>query len=123
VYKLVPTNEVPLKTYWCSDLQVAEEVASEIAGRFGCDCEIVDVPSKHCWVPEDLLEAVFSYPRRVRAFQLKNNLNFGCFQEQLEDALSHANGDILKIKDRQEIFCFQANDPFWQRHYLYDSTC
>jgi hypothetical protein len=112
VYKLVPTNEVPLKTYWCSDLHVAEKVASEIRGRFECDCEIVDVPNKQTWAPEDLLETV---PRCVRAFQLQDNLNFGCFQEQLDDALNHAIGDILKIKDRQEIFCFQANDPFWQR--------
>jgi hypothetical protein len=124
VYKLVPTDSVPLKTYWCADLQVAEEVADELRGRYGCECEIVDVPEKHNWEPEKavILKAVLSYPRRFRSFQLKDDLMFGCSQEQLEDALAHARGNILKIKDSEEIFCFQANDPFWQRQYMYASA-
>ncbi len=121
MYRLVPITPLPLKTYWCADLQVAEEVAEEIKTRFGCQCEIVDVPAKQSWTPDDLLEAALF--RRVRAFELSGDLRFGCSKEQLEDALCHAKGNILKIKDSQEIFCFKADDPFWQRQYLYDQTC
>jgi len=125
MYKIVPTQDLQVKTYWCADLPVAEKVASDLKCRHGFDWKIIDVPQKRVWSSssQGLLDAALKWPRQVRAFQLNPDLEFGCSQEQLDDALSHARENILKINDKEEIFCFTASDPFWQRQYLYDSSC
>lgn len=107
MYRLELSKSMQLKQYWCADLQVAEQIAAELKTRYGCDCNIVHDPDKQIWTTDK------TAPKR---FVLEPGLEFDCSEEQLDEALSH-KGNVLKIKDEQEIFCFTPSDTFWQRQY------
>lgn len=113
MYKVIPTQPLQLKTYWCADLQVANEIAIELRARYGCEYAIINIPSKRIWS---------SNKSPSQTFKLASELEFNCSPDALNDALYHVRGNVAKIKDAEEIFCFAADDLLWQTQYFHETT-
>jgi hypothetical protein len=112
MYKVTEMNDFfKLKTYWCTELQIAEEIAKDIEDRFRIRMSITEVPDKDFWT---------SYANGdMITLPLKNNINFSCSRNELIDALLHEQNSIAKINAYSEIFCFNTDDDSLRQNNAY----
>ncbi len=105
MYKVIPDHDLVLKTYWCTSLDLAAQVAEDLERRFRCSCRIEDVPEKKQW------QSCSEAPKR---FTLSDGVELRCTTNEFSDATAHVRDNVLKIH-ADEIFCFPAEDVVWQQ--------
>ncbi len=112
MYKVI-TKDSPfeIKTYWCTELEIAKEIATEIEHRLRVRASVVEVPDKDFWTSSAGGDTV--------TLPLKNNINFSCSYDELIDALMHEHNNVAMINARNEIFCFNTDDDSLRQNNAY----
>lgn len=107
MYKIWPcSDDCQVKTYWCADYATAQQVVEELEERYQTKFTYAYVP-KQTWSSGDEENKI--------QLQLGPDLWFSCTRSELQDALHHSRGNVVKIGSPNEIFCFAADDILWQQ--------